>query len=61
MEFNERLAEQLLAHVAECYPSHWKRLYDNLVEAGFSEAQAMEVFKTYILSMGVNGVNLNGR
>ena len=57
---NEQAIEQAMAHVAELYPPHWMRLYGNLIKEGFDEKQAMEVLKVFILSMGINGVNVNG-
>jgi hypothetical protein len=44
--------EQNTALVTELWPPLWKQLYDALLKQNFSEVQALELLKTYILSSG---------
>lgn len=45
-------ADQALAAALDSLPPAWFRLYTNCILAGFSEQQAMEMVKTFILSAG---------
>lgn len=47
-----RKMDEALTFMSDNYPRLWKRLFDNSVKEGFTEAQAMELLKTLILSMG---------
>lgn len=44
--------DQSTEFITKSFPALWRGLYLNLVESGFSETQAMDLLKTYILSMG---------
>jgi len=48
--------DQGIAAMMELWPPMWRQLFDRLKEEGFTEQQAMDLLKTYILSQGVNGV-----
>lgn len=43
--------EQASARMADTCPPMWRRLYCNSVIEGFTEYQAMELVKTFILGM----------
>lgn len=47
--------DQSRAAIIEVFPSIWRGLYLACVKEGFSELEAMELVKTYILSQGNNG------
>jgi len=47
--------DQSMALVSEIYPPHWRRLYDNCLAEKFTTIEAMELVKTYIISVGTNG------
>lgn len=53
-EFFKKQAEtdQAIASVGYLYPSLWWNLYQGCKDKGFSETQAMELVKAYILSIG---------
>lgn len=40
--------EQGMAYVADTIPMYWWRMFTNLKDAGFTEAQAMQLLCTYI-------------
>lgn len=40
--------EQSAAFIAETLPPLWKRMFDNLKQNGFSEAQAFQLTLTYV-------------
>lgn len=42
--------DQAAAFLGDNYPPLWKRLYDNCVKEGFTEAQAMDLVRTYIFA-----------
>jgi hypothetical protein len=48
--------DQAQATLVETFPPLWRGLYRNCMEVGFSEEEAMELVKTYILSCSPNGV-----
>jgi hypothetical protein len=47
--------DQAIAECGETMPLIWRTLYLNCVVAGFSESQALDLVKAYIISMGTNG------
>lgn len=47
--------EQGFATLGDIYPPLWRRMYGNCISEGFSEMQAMELVKTWILSQGSGG------
>jgi hypothetical protein len=49
--------DQATALIAELCPPHWRRLYQNCMREGFSENQAFELVKTYILGTNTRGIN----
>lgn len=48
--------EQSNAAMAEIFPSLWKSLFDGCVKQGFTEVEAMQLVKTYILGQSSGGV-----
>lgn len=44
--------DQLLASACETFPIIWKRMFDNLIQQGFTKRQALVILKTFILSCG---------
>ena len=40
--------DENLATLADTFPRHWMRMFNNLKEEGFNEAQAMDLLRTYI-------------
>ncbi len=48
--------EQGIAEFVEVFPSVWHQLFEKCVKEGFSEEQAMDLVKTYILSQNAYGI-----
>jgi hypothetical protein len=46
--------EQNQALMIELWPPLWRQLYEALLEKKFTETQALELVKTYILSTGAS-------
>lgn len=44
--------DQSMALVADMLPLIWHNLFVNLCKQGFSELQALDLIKTYIMSQG---------
>jgi hypothetical protein len=44
--------EQSSTALSDMFPPLWKALYDKCIAEGFTEAQAMELLKVFILSNG---------
>lgn len=42
--------DQSIAFFVDFVPTTWRRLYVRLVEEGFTEQQALELVKTYIMA-----------
>lgn len=40
--------DQGIAMLSEFYPAQWRSMYNGLIKHEFTEAQAMELLKTYI-------------
>ncbi len=49
--------DQAASTLADSLPPFWHRMYRNLQEAGFNEADALKVLQSYILSQCPFGVN----
>jgi len=49
--------EQGVAAIRELFPPVWRALSQECLKEGFTEAEAMDLVKTYILSQAPNGVN----
>lgn len=45
--------DQALRLAADSMPPLWRRLYHNCVSEGFTEDQAMQLVKTFIISQGI--------
>ena len=41
--------DQSLKLIVETFPPMWRQLYTNLINEGFTEQQAFELLKTFIL------------
>jgi hypothetical protein len=48
--------EQSIAAMRELFPHCWRALYDGCISENFSEAQSMDLVKTYILSQNPHGI-----
>jgi hypothetical protein len=57
---NQAKMDQATAMLGDVMPPIWRRMFENSVEAGFSEEQAMSLVKTYILAQCPGGVNMKG-
>lgn len=58
-DFNPSKMDQAMAMMADSLPPFWSRMYDNLVEAGFDEATALLLLRTYLAaSASSSGINL---
>lgn len=45
--------EQAMAMMADTFPPHWKRMYDNLLAEGFDKDQSFRILLTLV--HGTNG------
>lgn len=45
--------DQSTAVLADILPPMWKRMYDHLIAVEFTETQAMDILKAYIMSANV--------
>ena len=50
------LLDQARAGLEETFPSLWHGLYSRCVEEGFTEEQALQLVRTYIMSLCPFGV-----
>lgn len=46
---NRHDLDQKSALMGDLFPGLWKRIYDNLLVEGFTELQAMELLKAFIV------------
>lgn len=51
--------EQAQSAVADLLPPFWHRLHRNTVTEGFTNSEALELLKTYILSQNPYGIRLS--
>ena len=49
--------DQSFEMMVEIFPPLWRGLFEGCREKGFTEEQAMELVKTYILSQGSNKID----
>ena len=48
--------DQAAALLSDNFPPMWRRLYEALLDQGFTEVESMKLLQTYILSNSPNGV-----
>lgn len=54
---SEHEIDQSIAAMRNLFPRAWRQMYLGAVDAGFTEAQAMDLVKTYILSQNPYGIH----
>lgn len=53
MEKEKAEFDQNMSLMSDMYTATWARMYRNLMSEDFTEIQAIELVKTYILSQGI--------
>lgn len=55
-DYEAHKLEQAIAQAGEIFPRTWREVFNGCKREGFTEAESMDLLKTYIMSQNPHGI-----